>query len=144
MQAVYQITNSHSALRYTTFVQAIQASFVVPIDLPTSLNASGQSSTMFIHATKTFHLHIQSSISRSSFVDSECISHYTEPPLEAAFNGVFLDGPAARMYLALYGHQHSNLYECDDNDVNASAILNGCVSSLAAGVPAVECVLLNS
>lgn len=115
-------------------MQAIQASFVVPVHLPHALANTSNSTTAFAHATKTFHLHIQSADSKTTFIDAESITHYTEPPLEAAFSGVFLDGAAIRMYLALYGSQHAKPYESDAKDVNASAILAESRFAFASGM----------
>lgn len=115
-------------------MQAIQASFVVPVDLPSTLVESGDATTLFAHTTKTFHLHIQSVDSKTTFIDAESITHYTDPPLEAAFTGVFLDGASVRMYLALYGNQHGKPYESDAKHVNASMMLAESRFAFASGV----------
>lgn len=122
-------------------MQAIQASFVVAVELPVTHTASHEASRTFILATKTFHLHIQSVAAgaKTTFIDSENITHYTEPPLRAAYNGVFLDIAAMRMYLALYSHQHPVPYELEAKNVNSTAMLAESRLALTAGAHGPSC-----
>jgi hypothetical protein len=107
----------------TSLLQAVDTSFVVAVDA--ELGANGQQRTCFCQATKQYFLHVQStsSVHEASFIDADRITHYCEPPLEAAFCGVFLHEAALRMYMSLYRTKSPDPYQNEALELNEGLLL---------------------
>lgn len=114
-------------------MQSVEASFVVVVDMS---QGTKQNATYICHAFKEYLLHVQfaSSATEVSFLDPKKLTHYCDPPFEAAFTGVFLHESALRMYFSLFESEEADPFQAETVSRNASLVLGQARQEIYNGV----------
>lgn len=87
--------------------------------------ANKRYATCVCQAYKEYFLHVQFTgpVSDASFLGAKQLTHYCEPPYEAAFSGIFLHETAFRMYFSLYDSKDTDIFQEHVISLNSNLIL---------------------
>jgi hypothetical protein len=95
---------------------------VVVVEVP----QGSKHATCICQAFKEYFFHVQltSSVHEASFLDPKQLTHYCDPPFEAAFTGVFLHEAALRMYFSLFDSLEAHPFMAETLSRNKSRLLS--------------------